>query len=128
MKTFNEIKAPKSGVIKKVIVLIPGAAQVPEKDIDNIEDVVFHYLELFDVLKLDRFNLLGSDLGGWIAAEIAVRHPEKINKLSLVGAVGLFIPGDPIADLFWEAHPVDGMSLFCLRSLLFGDPEISIAR
>ena len=107
----------------------PGCSLTDDdEDIDNIEDVVFHYLELFDVLKLDRFNLLGSDIGGWIAAEIAVRHPEKINKLSLVGAVGLFVQGDPIADLFWEAHPVDGMSLSGLRSLLFGDPDISIAR
>ena len=106
----------------------PGCSLTDDdEEIDTIEDVVFHYLELFDVLKLDRFNLVGSDFGGWIAAEIAVRHPEKISGLSLVGAAGLFVQGDPIADLFWEAHPVDGMSLAGLRALLFGDPEQAIA-
>lgn len=107
----------------------PGCSLTDEdEDIDTVEDLVFHYLELFDELKLDRFNLIGSDVGGWIAAEIAVRHPEKINSLSLLGAVGLFVQGDPIADLFWEAHPVDGVSLAGLRALLFGDPELAIAR
>jgi pimeloyl-ACP methyl ester carboxylesterase len=107
----------------------PGCALTDEdEDIDTIDDVVFHYLELFDALKLDCFNLVGSDVGGWIAAEIAVRHPERIAKLSLIGAAGLFVPDEPIADLFWESHPVDGVSLAGLRALLFGDPEQSIAR
>ena len=88
---------------------------------------MFHYLEFFDELGLEKFNLVGSDIGGWIAAEIAVRHPDKLLSLSLIGAAGLFIPGHPIADLFWEAHPVDGMSLANLRTLLFRNPEHSVA-
>ncbi|MBM4297855.1 MAG: alpha/beta fold hydrolase, partial [Deltaproteobacteria bacterium] len=60
----------------------PGCAQSDEnKDVDVIEDVVFHYLELLDALKLDKFDLVGHCVGGWIAAELAVRHPEKIRKL-----------------------------------------------
>ncbi len=47
----------------------PGCAQTDEnKDIDGVEDVVFHYLEVLDVLKLTRFDLVGSCVGGWIAA------------------------------------------------------------
>ena len=56
----------------------PGCAQTDEnKDIDIIEDVVFHYLEVLDALQLTQFDLVGSCVGGWIAAEIAARHPEK---------------------------------------------------
>ena len=107
----------------------PGCSKTEEnEDIDTIEDVVFHYLELFDKLGLEKINLVGSNLGGWIAAEIAVRHPDKLLSLSLIGAPGLFIPGDPIADLFWEAHPVDGTSLSTLRALLFGNSECEVAR
>ncbi len=107
----------------------PGCSETEEnEDIDTVEDIVFHYLELFDQLGLEKINLVGSDLGGWIAAEIAVRHPDKLLSLSLIGAAGLFIPGDPIADLFWEAHPVDGTSLSTLRTLLFGNSDDRIAR
>ena len=107
----------------------PGCSNSDEDDdMESVEDVVFHYLEVFDTLQLDRFNLVGSDIGGWFAAEIAVRHPEMIEKLALVGATGLFIPGEPIADLFWESHPSDGVSLAGLRALMFGDAEQPIAR
>ena len=107
----------------------PGCSRSAEdENIESIEDVVFHYLEVFDELQLGRFNLAGSDIGGWFAAEIAVRHPAMIEKLALVGATGLFVPGAPIADLFWESHPVNGVSLAGLRALMFGDPEQPVAR
>src|SRR5947209_945409 len=36
-------------------------------DIADIEDLAFHYLELFDALGLEQVNLGGVSLGGWIA-------------------------------------------------------------
>jgi pimeloyl-ACP methyl ester carboxylesterase len=100
----------------------PGCSQTDEnKDIDTVEDVVFHYLEVFDALKLSEFDLVGSCVGGWIAAEIAVRHPEKIRKLVLIGATGLFVKGALIGDLFMMAQPERGSSYAGLRKLLFAD-------
>ena len=107
----------------------PGCSQSDEDETtESIEDLVFHYLEVLDALGLDRFRLAGADIGGWIAAEIAVRHPGRIIRLALVGATGLFVAGEPIADLFWESHPADGVSLAGLRALLFGDPDHAVAR
>ena len=98
----------------------PGCAQTDEnKDIDAIEDVVFHYLEVLDALKLTQFDLVGSCVGGWIAAEIAVRHPEKIHKLVLIGATGLFVEKALIGDVFMMAQPERGSSYAGLRELLF---------
>ena len=57
-----------------------------------------------------------------------MRHPERVERLALVGPTGLFVPGAPIADLFWETHPADGVSFAALRALLFGDGESEIAR
>jgi len=87
------------------------------------EDVVFHYLELFDALGLESFNLVGHDVGGWIAAEIAVRHPEKVRRLGLVGAFGLFVPGEPIADIFMHAQPERGVDYTTLRHMLFSSAD-----
>jgi len=98
----------------------PGCAQTDEnKDVDAIEDVVFHYLEVLDALELKEFDLVGACVGGWIAAELAVRHPEKIRKLVLIGAAGLFVPGALIGDVFMHAQPEYGSSYATLREMLF---------
>jgi pimeloyl-ACP methyl ester carboxylesterase len=98
----------------------PGCAQTDENnDIDTIDDVVFHYLEVLDALKLTEFDLVGSCVGGWIAAEIAARHPEKIRKLALIGATGLFVEGALIGDVFMMAQPEYGSSYASLRQMLF---------
>jgi pimeloyl-ACP methyl ester carboxylesterase len=102
----------------------PGCARTDEnKDVENIEDVVFHYLEVLDALGLSRFDLAGSSIGGWIAAEIAVRHPEKVGKLVLMSATGLFVEGALIGDLFMMAQPERGSSYAGLRQMLFADAE-----
>jgi pimeloyl-ACP methyl ester carboxylesterase len=102
----------------------PGCAQTDEnKDLDTIEDVVFHYLEVLDALKLSRFDLVGSCVGGWIAAELAVRHPEKVRKLVLIGATGLFVQGALIGDVFMMAQPERGSSYASLREMLFSSAD-----
>jgi pimeloyl-ACP methyl ester carboxylesterase len=106
----------------------PGCAESDEdKDIDSVEDVVFSYLELLDALKLSRFDLVGSCVGGWIAAELAVRHPEKIRKLVLIGATGLFVQGALIGDVFMNAQPEFGSSYATLREMLFSSKNQPMA-
>lgn len=106
----------------------PGCAETNEdKDVDTIDDVVFHYLEVLDTLKLTSFDLVGSCVGGWIAAEIAVRHPEKVRKLVLIGATGLFVEGALIGDVFMMAQPEYGSSYASLREMLFANANQPIA-
>lgn len=105
----------------------PGCAGTDDNDeIDSIDDVVFHYVSLFDALGLERFRLAGSCVGGWIAAEIAVRYPRMVDKLVLIGATGLHVPGEPIGDLFWYAQPDDGLAYNGLRRLLFVDEHSNV--
>jgi pimeloyl-ACP methyl ester carboxylesterase len=107
----------------------PGCAGSDElADGTSIDDVVFHYLELFDALGLTRFDLVGHCAGGWIAAELAVRHPERIASLTLIGACGLFVPGAPIGDVFMHAQPERGVCYATLRSLLFTSEAAAPAR
>ena len=93
----------------------------------SIEDAVFHYLEVFDALGLKDFNLVGHSVGGWIAAEIAVRHPEKIRKLALIGATGLFVPGQPIGDVFMHTQPERGVDYATLRRMYFSSSDLPMA-
>ena len=102
----------------------PGFHQSTGFDqIDTIEDMAFHYVELFDALGLKEIILGGVSLGGWIAAEFACRWPERVKKLWLSGAPGLWVDEEPLPDLFRDmANPLR------LRELLFADPESYMAK
>lgn len=106
---------------KKFRVLVPthpGFGQSAGFDkIDTIEDMAFHYVRMLDALGLEEVILGGVSLGGWIAAEFAVRWPERIKKLWISGAPGLWVEDHAPADLFrvMTDRPK-------LRELLFHDP------
>lgn len=79
----------------------PGFGESARPDwLEGIDDLVYHYLDVLAALGLDRAHVVGHSVGGWIAAELAVAHPEKVDRLALVGAAGLGVSGAPIADLF----------------------------
>jgi pimeloyl-ACP methyl ester carboxylesterase len=81
--------------------MFPGFAESEGiEQIDDIEDAVFHLLDLFDRLGLDSPAVMGLSLGGWMGAELACRYPERVSKLVLVNPAGLYIPGAPIGDIF----------------------------
>lgn len=86
--------------------------------IDTMEDLVFHYLDVLDGLGLERVPIVGVSLGGWIAAELAVRHPERISRLVLADAFGLRIEDHAIPDLLAVLDDTRA-----LRRLLFADPS-----
>jgi pimeloyl-ACP methyl ester carboxylesterase len=44
--------------------------------------------------------VIENSMGGWIAAEMAVAGSARIAGLILVDAVGILVPGHPIADFF----------------------------
>ena len=54
-----------------------GKSSLPD-GIDNVDDIAYVYLEL-----------LGCAIGGWIAAEMATKAPERIKRLVMVGPVGV---------------------------------------
>jgi pimeloyl-ACP methyl ester carboxylesterase len=89
--------------------------------IDGPEDVVFWLLDLLDALALERPTVLGSGLGGWMAAELAIRYPEQLGGLVLVNAYGLKVEGALPQDEFALTPPM-------LRPLVFRDPEGPLAQ
>jgi pimeloyl-ACP methyl ester carboxylesterase len=89
--------------------------------IDTMEDLVFHYTDLMEQLGLTQPYVVGLSLGGWLAAELAIRYSNCIRKLALIDAVGLRVPGAPVAD-FFQATPEE------LRTLIFYDPKSDLAK
>lgn len=90
--------------------------------VDTIEDLVFHYVELLDQLQLSTVRLGGVSLGGWIAVEFALRWPERVHRLWLADAPGLWSDEHPYGELFRYVQEPDR-----LRELLFYEPTGAMA-
>jgi pimeloyl-ACP methyl ester carboxylesterase len=98
-----ELLSERHRVIAPVAPGFPGSAGL--ETIDHVSDVVFHTLDVFEALGLDRPAILGMSLGGWIAAEIAARYPKEVSKLVLVDAAGLWIDERPPGEIFGVTPP-----------------------
>jgi pimeloyl-ACP methyl ester carboxylesterase len=83
-----------------------------------VDDIAHIYLEMMDHLGLTRTDVVGLSIGGWIAADLATKVPERLERLVLIGPVGVKTgPPDKldIPDVF--AMPQDK-----LDRLRFHDP------
>ena len=87
-------------------------------EVEAMDDLVYHYLDVIDELGLDRPHVVGASFGGWIAAELAVAAPTRVGSLVLLGPAGLRLPEHPVADLFL-------MSPGELAATLYHDPAIA---
>ncbi len=79
----------------------PGFGQSDDPPwLDEVADLAYFHLDLLQTLGLERVHLMGTSLGGWVAAEMAVRSTARLASLTLVGAVGITAGGEPIPDIF----------------------------
>ncbi len=76
-----------------------GHSETPEW-FDNIHDLGFFTLELLHALNLSGVHLLGTSLGGWVAAEAAVRDCSRLASLTLSNAMGVQVKGQTTLDPF----------------------------
>jgi pimeloyl-ACP methyl ester carboxylesterase len=90
------------------------------EEMDRMEDLVFHYLEVLEALHLDQPILVGVSLGGWLATEFAVRYSAMLRAPVLVDALGLWVPGAPATDLF-------RLDAAQMRAAIFADPSSGLA-
>lgn len=97
-----------------------GGSIIPEH-FDGLDDLVYLYLDLLDALDLRDVVLVGFAMGGWAAAEIAVRNTSRLAKLILVDAVGIKAgtrETRDIADIFAMPAPA-------VAKLTFHDPSLA---
>ena len=86
----------------------PGFAQSSRPDsFDSIYDLVHLYLEVIESLPYDNIGVAGFSFGGWIAAELAVKCPQRLPYLILVDSLGFKLGGPESAEIFdiFNARP-----------------------
>ena len=99
--TGFDFAAPWAKKFKLYLPFHPGFGESGDStEIESVQDYVLHYLELLDILKLDKISLVGLSMGGWIASTFASQNSHRLSKLVLVAPAGLRVPQHPANDLF----------------------------
>lgn len=75
-----------------------GSSERPD-ELDSVEDLAYLYLDFLETLGPDPVALLGLGLGGWVAAEMAVRCSHRLRRLVLASPVGIKVSGPMEADI-----------------------------
>ena len=69
---------------------------------------------VLDALDVERADLVGNSFGGALALALAIRHPQRVRRLVLMGSVGVPFAITPGLDAVWGYEP----SLATMRALL----------
>ena len=67
-----------------------GQSEMPEEEI-SISGYADAIDELMGELDIETARIVGNSMGGFIGAELAIQHPERVERLVLVAAAGLSI-------------------------------------
>src|SRR5690606_23833084 len=79
-----------------------------------------------DAKGIDRANVVGNSFGGSMALALAIHHPERVNKLILMGSVGVPFELTAGLDAVWGYEPSEEnmraiMRIFAYDRSLIGD-------
>jgi pimeloyl-ACP methyl ester carboxylesterase len=102
--------------------------------VDSIDDLAYLYLDFLATFEPQSVDVLGLGLGGWIAAEMAVRCSHQLRRLVLADSVGIKVGGrtevdivetfilsrEQLLEVGWHDPAAGGE-----RMKLPGDPELS---
>jgi pimeloyl-ACP methyl ester carboxylesterase len=83
------------------------------EEFEEMEDLIFHYVDFCEARGLQRPVVAGASFGGWIAAEWATRYSHTIEKLILIDALGLRVPEAPTPDILSLDSAAMRQTLFC---------------
>ena len=75
-----------------------GASQGAET-IEGVDDVAYLYLDFVDSFQPPGLDVLGLGMGGWVAAEMAVRCCHRLRCLVLADSVGIKVSGRTEVDI-----------------------------
>jgi pimeloyl-ACP methyl ester carboxylesterase len=99
-----------------------GGSDTPEW-LDTVGDLAYFYLDVIDHLGLDGVHLVGTSIGGWIAAELATRSCEKIKTLTLVAPAGIHVKGLRKGDMFMWSPEELAQNLFHNQEIARAMPQ-----
>lgn len=109
-----------------------GFTQRPEDVTYDLDTWTSHAIGVLDALGIERAHVVGNSFGGSLALSLAIRHPDRVDRLVLMGSVGVPFAITPGLDAVWGYEPsVEAMEgllhLFAYDRALIG-PDLARLR
>lgn len=82
-----------------------GFTERPENPVYSMNNWVEQTINFFDALGIRKANLVGNSFGGALALTMAIKYPERVNKLVLMGSMGVSFPITYGLDRVWGYTP-----------------------
>lgn len=89
----------------------------------TVSDMAMYYLDFIEALDGPPIHLAGHSLGGWVAAELAVRNAVRLKSLTLIAPAGVRVKGLPCGDNFIWSREEYARNLFYDQAL--ADKELA---
>ena len=108
-----------------------GYSQFPENMQFSRENWLKQIVDFLDALGLKKVNVIGNSFGGSMALALAIHHPERVNKLILMGSVGVPFELTAGLDAVWGYTPSFEnmqaiMKIFAYNQKLVGDELVQM--
>lgn len=91
-----------------------GQTVPPADHAYSVDSWLEHAVALLDTLGVERVSVIGNSFGGAMALRLASRHADRVDKLVLMGSVGVPFPITEGLDAVWGYEP----SVENMRALL----------
>ncbi|HQR72178.1 MAG TPA: alpha/beta hydrolase [Burkholderiaceae bacterium] len=82
-----------------------GFTDRPAGAVYSMDHWVAQAIGLIDALDLAQVDLVGNSFGGALSLALAIRHPQRVRRLVLMGAAGISFPITPALDAVWGYEP-----------------------
>jgi pimeloyl-ACP methyl ester carboxylesterase len=82
-----------------------GYSERPDGADYSVQTWADQVVGLLDALGLDKASIVGNSFGGAIALRVATQHPDRVDKLVLMGSMGVDFPITEGLDRVWGYTP-----------------------
>jgi 2-hydroxymuconate-semialdehyde hydrolase len=82
-----------------------GYTELPGQHVYSLERWTTHLLDFLHAVGIQRAHLVGNSMGGAVALAMAVKHPEMVDRLVLMGSTGVRFPITEGLNDVWGYEP-----------------------
>ena len=95
---------------EKLRVLAPdmvgfGFTERPDGIQYNMDTWIKHAIDFLDALGIEKAHIVGNSFGGALALALAIRNPNRVNKIVLMGSAGVHFELTEALDAVWGYTP-----------------------
>jgi len=88
-----------------------GYTERPADQIYDLSHWLAHIIGFLDALNIEKAHFIGNSFGGALSLALAAHHPERVDKLVLMGSAGLRFDMTAGLEAVWGYEPsVEGMA------------------